>query len=147
MRRSPAWADHRRVASQNMRGSTKAATTALTDRPQQLLLATFVYSWGIRTAVAVKLPRRSEETPPDVNIAGSVGMAPLRINIEPCAPIWPTHLTPVIVYDPTGLDVKLPSWVKLPSRFTAYENLPVSSNEGAVTLLLSMTVPRSAILA
>jgi hypothetical protein len=115
--------------------------------PQHLLLATFVYSWGIRTAVAVKLPRRSEEPPPDVKIAGSGGMAPLRINIEPSAPIWPTHLTLVIVYDPTGLDVKLPSWVKLPSRFTSYVNMPVSSNdEGAVELLLSMTVPRSAIL-
>ena len=64
--------------------------------PPQLLLTTVVYSWGIRTAVPVITPKRTEETPPDVNIAGSGGMAPLRINIEPCAPIWPTHWTPVI---------------------------------------------------
>ena len=91
----------------------------------------FTYSWRICTAVAEKLPRRRVHPRKSQNVDDSGGMIPLRINTEPCALIWPTHLIPVIVYNPSGLDVKLPSWVKLPSCFTAYVKVPVSSNEGA----------------
>lgn len=92
----PLDAQTERVAASHHR-HVEIATTALTDSPrQQLLLVTVVYSLSIRTAVAVTTPKRTEESPPDVNIAGSGGMAPLRINIEPRAPIWPTHLAPVI---------------------------------------------------